>query len=140
MEDEYKSFGSTLDCPSCGETLRSSCDQMGYRERFICIDCEKTFERQRDPIVNLPEADLITEETEEKDGFKEYYCPEHKTMHVISKPIGGVRELSTHNESYDQNHLECKCGEFHSVYKLSVDSCFECDCGRVFELSVSRID
>lgn len=136
MDDKYKSFGSAVNCPYCSETLRSICDQTGYRERFHCDNCERLFERDRDPIVEVAEG-FVTEETNKDDEFEEYYCPEHQMMHVISEPIGDLREIES-DSSYDNKHLECKCGEYHSMYKLEIGTCFECDCGRVFELTVQE--
>lgn len=137
MDDKYKSFGSEVDCPLCGDTLRSICDQMGYREQFRCSKCEQLFERDRDPIVEINEG-VVTESTSQEEDFKEYFCPEHEMMHVISEPIGALRVVSSEVSSYDTRHLECECGEYHSVYKLQIGTCFECDCSRVFELTVHK--
>lgn len=112
---------------------------MGHREQFHCSTCQKVFERNRDPIVGVT-GGVVTEPSKKQDEIKEYYCPEHESMHVISEPMDEIEEIPEDSLSYDNKHMECECGEFHSVYKLELGSCFECECGRIFELTLKEQD
>lgn len=148
IEDRYKPGTGTHPCPECGLECDIEHSVIEFSEYIYCEDCRMKFTRERKPLVETDyetDAEQVVEERkEDKDNYVRFRCTQCDTdaldqdyrVHERSLPKGCFDQINTGMSGYDDNILVCPCGEEHNGY-LDIGQKIHCDCGRVYELSVT---
>lgn len=149
IESEYQAGSGCHPCPKCGQVCDIEHNISEFGEYIYCDECRMKFTRSRVPLVEdeykSERRNIIITSKKEKSNYVEYRCYECNTeaiesefrVHERTKPEGEFEPIKSGMQGYDECSLVCPCGERHRGY-LDIGEKIDCDCGRVYQLSVTN--